>query len=170
MKEYFDIVDKNDKVIGRALRSECHSNPKLIHRGVFVIVINEGKILLQRRGMKADTNPGKWEFMGEHNKVGESYRKAAIRGLKEELGINQKVKKIAKMKISSRRETEFDEIYICKVSGKIRINFNKKEVKEVKSFTPKEIERLMKKNPRMFSSWSVKVLNNCKSVLSNDYF
>ncbi|MBS3051404.1 MAG: NUDIX domain-containing protein [Candidatus Aenigmarchaeota archaeon] len=167
MPEYFDVVDKNDNVVGRALRSECHKNPKLIHRGVFVIIINrKGEVMIQKRGMKADTNPGRWEFMGEHNKIGESYKSAAIRGLREELGIKKaNVRKISKMKISSRRETEFDEIFTCKISEKSRIKINSKEVSEAKFLSTNQLENLMRKKPRPFSSWSIRVFNECRKLL-----
>lgn len=53
MKEYFDVVDRHDRVIGSALRSECHRNPKLIHRGIFVVIVNEhSEILLQKRSRR----------------------------------------------------------------------------------------------------------------------
>ena len=39
--EYFEIIDDaTGKVTGRALRSECHGNPALIHRSVHVIVLH----------------------------------------------------------------------------------------------------------------------------------
>ena len=47
MPEYFDIVDENDNIIGKAPRQQCHSNPKLIHRGIFVIVENEAKFAIK---------------------------------------------------------------------------------------------------------------------------
>ena len=47
MTEYFYLVDEDDKVIGKASRQECHSNPKLIHRSTAVFVFNsKGRIML----------------------------------------------------------------------------------------------------------------------------
>ena len=76
MQEHFDVVDKNDKVIGRALRSECHKNPELIHRGILVIVTNsKGMILLQKRSMKKDLYPGLWGLsVGGHMALQEKKR------------------------------------------------------------------------------------------------
>ncbi len=37
VSEFFEIVDENDQVIGTALRSECHGNPKLVHRVAHVL-------------------------------------------------------------------------------------------------------------------------------------
>ena len=159
MPEYFDIVDENDNIIGKELRSVCHSNPKIIHRGIFVIVENElEEILLEKRSMTKDTNPGKWAVIGEHNLLGESYEKAAIRGLKEELGLKAKVKKIAKLKISSKRETEFDEIFVAKINSTQDIIIDKKELSGVRFISIKQLKKEIKERPRSFSSWSLKVL------------
>lgn len=159
MPEYFDIVDENDNIIGKAPRHVCHSNPKIIHRGIFVVVENEfGEILLEKRSMKKDTNPGKWAVVGEHNLLGESYEKAAIRGLKEELGIKSKVNRITKLKITSKRETEFDEIYLAKIKSSEKITIDKNELSEVKWVHIKQLKKDIKNHPRKFSSWSLKVL------------
>ncbi|MBI4895734.1 MAG: NUDIX domain-containing protein [Candidatus Aenigmarchaeota archaeon] len=159
MKEYFDVVDENDNIIGKELRSVCHNNPKIIHRGIFVIIENElGQLLLEKRSMKKDTNPGKLAVIGEHNLLGESYEKAAIRGLKEELGIKAKVKKIDKLKISSKRETEYDEIFISRINSKQIIKFDKNEISEVMWVSIKKLKKEIKQHPKRFSSWSLKVL------------
>ena len=38
--EYVDIVTEEEKIIGKALRGECHGDPKLIHRTAHVLVFN----------------------------------------------------------------------------------------------------------------------------------
>jgi isopentenyl-diphosphate delta-isomerase type 1 len=163
MKEYFDVVNENDKVIGRALRSTCHSNPKLFHRAVFVLVIrSDGKFLLQRRSSTKDTNPGKWEFLGEHNHLGEMYADAAVRGLKEELGIRAKVRKISKFRFTTKRETEFCEIFITSIGPATKINFDPLEISEVKFFTMSEIEKLIRTKKRSLTSWSIRVFDEYK--------
>ena len=51
-EEYFDLIDDaTGEVIGRARRSECHGNPKLLHRSVRIMICHpDGKsMLLQKR-------------------------------------------------------------------------------------------------------------------------
>ncbi len=88
--EYFDIVSEKGEVIGKALRSECHGNPALVHRAAHVLVFNKkGKLLLQLRSKDKDIQPGKWDTsVGGHLGVGESYEQAALREMKEELGVD----------------------------------------------------------------------------------
>jgi isopentenyl-diphosphate delta-isomerase type 1 len=87
--EWFETVDENDVVIGRALRSECHGNPRLIHRTAHVVVFSQdGRLLLQKRAANKDIQPGKWDTaVGGHLAPGETYEQAARRETAEELGI-----------------------------------------------------------------------------------
>ncbi len=79
--EYFEIVNEQGEVIGKAPRSECHGNPALVHRAVHVLVFNKkGELLLQLRSKDKDIQPGKWDTsVGGHLGVGESYQQAALR-------------------------------------------------------------------------------------------
>jgi isopentenyldiphosphate isomerase len=87
--EYFDVVDDQGQVIGRALRSECHGNPVLVHRVAHVLVFNSrGELYLQKRAATKDIQPGKWDTsVGGHLDTGETYEQAAVREMREELGI-----------------------------------------------------------------------------------
>lgn len=87
-EELFDLVDECGHVIGFAPRSRCHRDPALIHQSVHVQVFDEhGRLFLQRRSMKKDTQPGKWDSsVGGHFERGEHPEHAARREMLEELG------------------------------------------------------------------------------------
>ena len=148
-KEYFDVVNKDDNVIGKASRKECHSNPRLMHRGVCVIVTdNTGRILLQQRNMSMDMCKGKWDFSASgHNNLGENYDKAAKRELKEELGLSLTLKKIGKMLVNMKNQTEFDVIFSARINDStLRIDFDKNEISEVRFFTLDELRSIPEQN------------------------
>ena len=88
-EEIFDLVDDDDRVIGRATRNEVHGNPKLLHRVVHVLVFDSlGRLYLQKRADDKDVQPGKWDTsVGGHVDAGEDRETAALRELSEELGI-----------------------------------------------------------------------------------
>ena len=88
--EYLDIVDAKDRVVGRALREQCHGNPCLIHRAVHIFIFNgHGDLFLQKRGADKDIAPDRWDTsVGGHVAAGESWLHAAHRELQEELGID----------------------------------------------------------------------------------
>ncbi len=88
--ELLDVVDVNDTVIGTILRSQMMSLPKdRCVRVVNIFVMNrDGKILVPLRSHDRRLYPNTFDFScGEHVISGESYDAAAIRGLREELGI-----------------------------------------------------------------------------------
>lgn len=89
--EIFDIVDAEEHVIGQAPRAHCHGNPSLIHRVAHVLVFDEeGRLLLQKRSATKDVQPGKWDTsVGGHLDPGEDYLSAAVREMREELGISE---------------------------------------------------------------------------------
>jgi len=100
-KEYLDIVDENDNVIGRDTREniwkkELEHNVRVINVFIFN---SKGKLLLPKRSMDRRISPGCYDFScGEHVLSGEDYYDAAIRGLKEELGItNAKIVELGKL-------------------------------------------------------------------------
>jgi isopentenyl-diphosphate delta-isomerase type 1 len=87
--EWFDLVDEEGNRIGKALRSDCHGNPDLLHQAVHVFVVNrEGQVFLQKRSLQKDIQPGKWDTsVGGHVDAGEDAADAAKRELREELGV-----------------------------------------------------------------------------------
>jgi len=86
-EEMVDIVDEQDKVIGRTTRREAHAKG-LLHRVVHVVVENgAGKILCLKRGQNVDTRPGFISNCAEHVKAGQGYEATAKRATKEELGV-----------------------------------------------------------------------------------
>jgi isopentenyldiphosphate isomerase len=87
--EWFDLLDGEGNRIGKALRSDCHGNPELLHQAVHVFVVNAaGELFLQKRSSQKDVQPGKWDTsVGGHVDLGEDPAKAARRELQEELGI-----------------------------------------------------------------------------------
>lgn len=95
--EFLDIVDKNDEVIGRETKENIYIK-KLPHRIVHVLVFdNDGRMLLQQRGRKSNYLPLGWSTsVGGHVTSGESYKKAAIREMKEEIGIEGRIYLIIK--------------------------------------------------------------------------
>lgn len=54
---------------------------------ISIILQNKGKVLLLKRVINAEYNPGEWEFVSGNVKKGESLKEAAIREAFEETGI-----------------------------------------------------------------------------------
>jgi isopentenyldiphosphate isomerase len=96
--EPVDLVDELDRVVGSAKLRECLERG-LLHRAVAVLVLRPGgKVLLQQRSKRDAWHPGMWTLSCTgHVTRGESYRKAALRELGEELGIRPAVRESMKL-------------------------------------------------------------------------
>lgn len=87
--EFWDLLDKEGNPTGR-IHPRGKSLPKdLYHKCIDVWVYNkEGKILLSKRSSDRPTFPGYWETTGGAVIAGEDSLEAAVRELKEEVGID----------------------------------------------------------------------------------
>lgn len=142
--EIFDIVDEDDKVVGRGSREECHKMG-LIHRSVMFFVFNEeGRVLVTKRTKTKDFFPEYWSIvLGGHVRTNESYEEAVIREVEEELGLKLTPFFIAffKKRIPEEREN-------VKVYGVITNEepvLNKEELEEGEFLGLDELKDLLKK-------------------------
>ena len=152
-KEMFDIVDGRNRIVGKEERSVVHKK-HLKHRAVHIFVFNrKGQLFIQQRSFSKDTNPGKWgSSVGGHLDAGEYYLHAAVRELKEELGIRtdeRKLKHFASFNASRISGWEFVKIYSLVYGGKIRMNKN--ELKNGKFVRIEELKEMLRKESASFT-------------------
>ena len=88
-QEYFPLVNEEGKTIGKATRKECDSGSKMLHPVVHLHIFNNnGDLYLQKRSMRKDIQPGKWDTaVGGHIDYGESVEEALRREVREELDV-----------------------------------------------------------------------------------
>ena len=133
MEELFDVYDDNGQWRGLFPRSECHSNPELIHRSVHVVVLDpeQKQILLQKRSMSKDIQPGKWDTaVGGHVAAGESVEAAAQRELAEELGSTGNLEFFFESKI--RNTIESENVTVFKLISSGPFEFSREEIDEIR--------------------------------------
>ncbi|MFB6640572.1 NUDIX domain-containing protein [Streptomyces chartreusis] len=87
--EILDIVDEQDRVIGRSPRGEAYAKG-LRHRCVFIEARDaEGRLFVHRRTPTKLVFPSRYDmFVGGVVGAGESYDEAALREAEEELGVS----------------------------------------------------------------------------------
>ena len=87
--EWFPIVEPTGIVTGRSTRQYCHGGSKPLHPVIHIHIIDRyGRIYLQKRSLKKDIQPGKWDTaVGGHVSYGETLLEATFREASEELGL-----------------------------------------------------------------------------------
>src|SRR3989338_11211782 len=122
MEEFMDIVNNEDKVIGKTTQKEIYDK-KLTHRIVHVFLIDPKtkKVYLQKRSEKKDFLPGYYcTSAGGHVQSGESYKEAAKRELEEELGLKIDLTEIAKLEFVSDNHKRLIRLFLAYNNGEIK--------------------------------------------------
>jgi len=114
--EWFDVVNERDEVVGRERRAVVHARG-LWHRAVHILVYNQaGQVFLQKRSMIKDTAPGCWDSScSGHVDAGEDYDVAAVRELREELGLNVSASPERIFREQARPETGWEFVWVYRL-------------------------------------------------------
>lgn len=114
--EWFDVVNERDEVVGRERRAVVHARG-LWHRAVHILVFNQaGQVFLQKRSMIKDTAPGCWDSScSGHVDAGEDYDVAAVRELREELGLNVSASPERIFREQARQETGWEFVWVYRL-------------------------------------------------------
>jgi 16S rRNA (adenine1518-N6/adenine1519-N6)-dimethyltransferase len=149
-EESFSVVDGHDRVVGAAPRSQVHAN-NLLHRAVHMLIFNSsGEIFLQLRSRWKDRHPLAWDSSAAgHVNAGEEYDQSAARELREELGIDIPLEKVAKLSASERTGYEFIWLYRGSYNGQLRPSPS--EIEAGRFFPPTIIDAWIKARPQEFA-------------------
>ncbi len=158
--ELLDVVNDNDEVTGQAMRSVVHQQG-LQHRGVHVFLFNEhGEMLIQKRSADRSNSPSLLDCsVSEHVKAGESYLEAAVRGLREEMGV-EGIDLTLRGKIQMEygvNDNEISVIYEGKLSGK-SVEFDPVEIAEVKFMSMDEIRVEIDQAANKYCYWFIQLM------------
>lgn len=139
--EILPLVDESGKLIGRAVRSQCHDGSKLLHPVIHLHVFNKtGAIYLQKRPMDKLIQPGKWDTaVGGHIAFGEELKTALQREAWEEIGLKEFSAKLLKSYVWE-SDVERELVYVFTTNDYQGINIHTNEVDEGRFWTRKQIE------------------------------
>ena len=87
--ELIEIVDKQGDFTGEIIEKEEAHDKNLLHNEISVFIINNNKqILLQKRAASKRFGANKWGLCSGHVDAGETLENAALREMKEEVGLD----------------------------------------------------------------------------------
>ncbi len=147
--EILEFVDINDRVLGTATRREIHDRG-LTHRAVHVFVFNgQGEIYVQRRSSIKDRFPDRLDSSAAgHVEPGESYEAAAVRELKEELGIAADVEEV--LRVGPSPVTDNEHVVLYRACSDTQPAPDPDEVQWGAFMTPDALTLLMQSQPHDF--------------------
>ncbi len=158
--ELLDIVTEEDVVIDQQLRTRVHELG-LWHRGVHVFLFTaDGKMLIQKRSADRASSPSLLDCsISEHVKAGESYLEAALRGMREEMGVDGiEIKPL--MKFSMNYGVNDNEISVLYegVVDPAEVRFDPGEIESIQYISMDTIREKIKIEESKFCGWFVEIL------------
>jgi len=158
--ELLDVVDDNDNVIVQELRTVVHQRG-LQHRGVHVFLFTrEGRLLIQQRSKDRAASPSLLDgSVSEHVQAGEDYLRAAIRGMREELGLEAiDIQHIVTFKMNyGPNDNEISQLFLGIVNPAI-VQFDPIEIEKINYIRLVELLEQMGTAEDAFCYWFVQII------------
>ena len=147
-EEWFPVVNNEGMIVGKAPRNVCHNGKsQLLHPVVHLHLFDRsGKLFLQKRSLKKDIQPGKWDTsVGGHVDLGERIEEALAREVREEIGITHfNPQFIGRYVWESSRERELVHSFIA-ISDNAPV-IDKTEIEEGRFWSLQEIKESIGKD------------------------
>lgn len=150
--ELFDVVDDDDRVLGRMRRDDVH-RWRLRHRAAHVLVVNShGEVFVQRRSTLKECAPGLWDTsVAGHVQSGESYAACAVRELAEEIGLPPApLCQVGYLKASRDTGWEFVAVFLCRSDGPLVLC--PEEIADSRWTSPETLAQWMIDRPEEFTT------------------
>ena len=152
--EMLDILDSEGKATGKTKsRKEVHQKG-LWHKSVHIWIINKkGDILLQKRSMKKESNPGKWDIsVAGHLSAGQTSIEGALREIGEEIGLkidSEELRSLGTIRIQrilnegTYINNEFDDVYLLEKDIDLsKIKLQEEEVEKIEFVSPEQLKKM----------------------------
>jgi isopentenyl-diphosphate delta-isomerase len=171
MEETCILVDKEDNILGKDTKVNCHLGEGKLHRAFSVLLFNSsGKLLIQKRASEKITFPSIWAnsccshplyIDSEVNGI-DGAKTAAKRKMEQELGIEpdeiklEQLNYMTKMVYKARADEKWVEHeldYIFAIKCDLDINPNKIEIEETKYVNLEELDSLFDDKKAKIGPW-----------------
>ncbi|HTZ20071.1 MAG TPA: NUDIX domain-containing protein [Opitutaceae bacterium] len=151
-EEPFDVVDEQDRVIGRAPRREVHAR-RLRHRSIHVLVFDQaGRVFLQKRSQAKDSCPGLWDSScSGHLDAGEDYDDAATRELREEIGLVPPAPPARWLRLEASERTGWEFVWVYRLRSEGPFVLDPAEIESGAWFAPAEVDAGLHDRPEEFA-------------------
>jgi isopentenyl-diphosphate delta-isomerase len=127
-----DIVDDADAVVGTMLRADLAHRPHNFRVAHIFVFDSTDRLVLGQLGTERTNDPGLWgSSVAAHLWAGETYEEAARRRLAEELGVDDRVSSIGKLRFPEHGVTKFVSLFTATAES-----YDRREPAHVTSLKP----------------------------------
>lgn len=146
-REMFPVIMGSGEVIAKAAREYCHGGARVLHPVVHLHIIDRyERLYLQKRSMKKDIQPGKWDTaVGGHVDYGEQVLEALYRETYEELGFT-KFNPIYLLSYEFASDREVEMVNVFAAVGNFQLTPDRDEVDDGRWWTFDEIRENLGKS------------------------
>jgi isopentenyldiphosphate isomerase len=166
-KDFIDIVDEKDNVIGKDTKDNKFKKGFISRLAVIYILDRDKKLLIAKRSHHKKSFPNRYDASVCGNvDSGETYKEAANRELKEELSIECELRFLGKGFVEFEEKgmklKYFFSIFLGRYDGEVRLN---DELVEIQRLRFEEVNEKINKNPNLFTPGFVSGFNFIKERL-----
>ena len=168
--ELIQIVDKKGNFTGQVMDKEEAHDKNLLHNEVGIFIINDKReVLLQKRSANKRFSPNKWGLCAGHVDAYESLETAALREIKEEVGLDLSLKELIpygerEINISDSNSHITYFYYVIRNKKAEEFVIQEEELSEVKWFNIDEIIIMIKDGKTSFKENRISLLNGLKNI------
>ncbi len=158
-EERLILVNKADQIIGHEKKAVCHQREGLLHRAFSIFLFNDRQqLLLQQRSAEKPLWPLFWSnSVCSHPREGETYQTATLRRLKEELGIETRLRFLFQFHYQAAFGNVGSEHELCSVyighSNRQQIRANPDEIADWKYIDLDVLTQNIYKLPESYTPW-----------------
>lgn len=152
------VVDADDNVLGHMPKAEAHVGEGVLHRAFSIFLFDgDGNTLLQRRADGKQLWGGYWSnSCCSHPRRGESVDMAAVRRLREELGVDARLSFLYRFEYHARfgaagSEHEMCSVYAARSDAPVSVNPN--EISACRPVAPATLDAELAAHPERYTPW-----------------
>ena len=155
MEELVEVLEENGEAKGFSIDKSFAHKEGICHGISAVAIVDNGRVLLQKRSKNKKTEPNKWDLSSAgHIDYKETKEEAMVREIKEELGLIVHEDELElidtnliKFQWKDLYLNHFTSLFLLKKNINIQdIVISKEEVSEIKFFNKQEYLDLLKSN------------------------
>jgi isopentenyl-diphosphate delta-isomerase len=158
LEETLILVDADDNAVGTCEKVDCHLGDGRLHRAFSVFLFNPaGELLIQQRSEQKMLWPMIWaNSCCSHPRSGEDTRAAALRRIREELGVSTELKFLYKFVYQARYAdvgSEYENCWVFFGNFDGALNIDANEIADYRFVVPEKLTAEIDANPDIYSPW-----------------